>query len=177
MATAPCRIKDSEIIQFPLNPMTWSTSNIMPEFFEYLTEENIKTVVMGVPPLKAPGADMIQNWIWQMVWPRFKNHVHSLFLHITATGLLPSEWKQAKTIMIPKPGKPDYTSASAYRPIVLLLTLSKIYEKLLTKHLSEQVEKNHLLHEGHYGGRPNRSGHEALVHLVSWVKRSGHREE
>lgn len=134
-------------------------------------EESIKAVVLNVPPLKAPGADMLQNWIWQMVWPRVKNHLHSLFLQITATGLIPLAWKRAKTVMIPKPGKSDYASASAYRPIALLLTLSKIYEKLLKKYLSEQVEKNHLLHEGHYGGRPNRSGDEALIHLVSWTKR------
>lgn len=59
----------------------------------------------------------------------------------------------------------------AYRPIALLNTLSKLYEKLLTKHLSEQVEHKRILHEGHYGGRPKKSGHEALTHLVSWVKR------
>lgn len=58
----------------------------------------------------------------------------------------------------------------AYRPIACLNTLSNLYEKLVTKHLLKQVEENRLLHEGHYGGRPNKSGHEALTHLVSWIE-------
>lgn len=73
--------------------------------------------------------------------------------------------------MLPKTGKPDYTAASAYRPIALLNTLSKIYKKLLTKHLSVHVEQQMLLDEGHYGGQPNKSGHEALTHLVSWIRK------
>lgn len=48
--------------------------------------------------------------------------------------------------------------------------MSKIYEKLLTQTLSQQVETNKILHRGHYGGRPNRLSHEATVHLVSWIK-------
>lgn len=139
VATAPCTMAPADVIHFPLETNTRPTEQTMPAFSAYLTEENIKAVIMNTPPLKAPGADLIQNWVWHMVWPRVKHHVHSLFLQITATGLLPQDWKIARTIMIPKPGKPDYTAASAYRPIALLLTLSKIYEKLIKKHLSEQV--------------------------------------
>lgn len=72
--------------------------------------------------------------------------------------------------MLPKPGKEDYTSPASYRPIALLNTLSKAHEKMLTRVLSHQVEKDRILHRGHCGGRPNRSGQEATVHLVSWVK-------
>lgn len=129
--------------------------------------------MLSTPPLKAPGADRLQNWVWQQVWPRVKNHVNNLFLQITATGIIPQDWKTARTIMIPKPGKADYTAASAYRPIALIITLSKFYEKLMTNHLSEQVKSHRMLHEGHYDGRPNKSGHEALAHLVSWKKREG----
>lgn len=142
VATAPCNIERHEVVKFPLSTADRQTDERMPDFFSYITEENIKAVVMNTPPLKAPGADMLQNWVWQMIWPRVKTHVLSLFLQVTATGLIPQDWKTAKTIMIPKPGKADYTAASAYRPIALLLTLSKMYEKMLTKHLSEQVESN-----------------------------------
>lgn len=171
VATAPCRIGESETIDNPLHLSGRTTPNTMPDFFDYLSEENIKTVIMEAPPLKAPGADQLQNWVWQMVWPRVKHHVHSLFLQVTATGLIPQDCKKVKKVIIPKPGKSDYTAASAYLPIALLLTLSKMYKKLYTKHLSEQVEKGRLLHEGNYGGRPNKSGHEALTHLVSWTKK------
>lgn len=147
VATAPCRISEAKTISFPLDTEARPSEPIMTDFFDYLSEENVKAVIFSVPPLKAPGADLIPNWVWQMVWPIVKHHVHTLFLQITANGLIPQDWKVARTIMIPKPGKLDYTAALAYRPIALLLTLSKIYEKLLTKHLSEQVESKQLLHE------------------------------
>lgn len=83
-------------------------------------------------------------------------------MQIAETGFIPQAWEQAQIIMIPKLGKADYTAASAYRLIALLLTLSNIYKKLLTKHLSEPVKQKHMLHGGHYGGGPNKSGHDAL---------------
>lgn len=52
-----------------------------------------------------------------------------------------------------------------------MLTLGKIFEKLLTIHLSAHAERLGILHEGHYGGQPNRSSQEALVHLVPWIKK------
>lgn len=75
-----------------------------------------------------------------------KTHVVFLFKMITINGTIPRLWKTAKTVMLPKPGKSDYTSPASYRPIALLNTLSKIYKKLLTQVLSQQVESNHLLH-------------------------------
>lgn len=171
VATAPCRIDDTEILNFPIHAETRPSETTMPDFISYLTDENIKSVITGSPPLKAPGADKLQNWVWQMAWKQVKTHVSTLFLQVTDLGWIPQDWKQARTVVIPKPGKPDYTAPSAYRPIALLNTLSKLYEKLLTKHLSEQVERQQLLHDGHYRGRPNKSGHEALTHLVSWIKR------
>ncbi|KAG0144811.1 hypothetical protein CROQUDRAFT_8517, partial [Cronartium quercuum f. sp. fusiforme G11] len=75
-----------------------------------------------------PGHDGIQNWVWKSIWTVVKRHVLALFQAISIHGLILCDWKKAKTVMIPKPGKPDYTAPSAYWPIALLNTLSKIYE-------------------------------------------------
>ncbi|GBP98301.1 Probable RNA-directed DNA polymerase from transposon X-element [Eumeta japonica] len=47
----------------------------------------------------------------------------------------PNNWKVAVVKMIPKPGK-DLTKAESYRPISLLPTMSKLFEKLLVTKLS-----------------------------------------
>lgn len=99
-----------------------------------------------------------------------KTHINFLSKMVTMHGIIPSKWKSARTVLLPKPGKSDYTSPSSYRTIALLNTLSKTYEKLLTQILSQQVETNKILHRGHYGGRPNRLRQEATVHPVSWIK-------
>lgn len=46
----------------------------------------------------------------------------------------------------------------------------KIQEKILTTCMSHISESLHVLHQGHYGARPNVSSQEALIHLVLWIK-------
>lgn len=124
-------------------------------------------------PLKSPGPDRIQNWVWALAWDVVTDHVIALFSAITSMGFIPLRWKVARTAMLAKPGKDDYTQLGSYRPIALLNTLAKIYEKALASYMSQVAESNQILHAGHYGARPNRSSQEALVHLVSWVKAQG----
>lgn len=93
------------------------TEPTMPDFFSCLSDENIKSLVMSAPPLKAPGADIIQDWVWKKIWVVVKNHVGILVLHIEDTGLIPQDWKEARTVMRPITSKPDYKAALAYRPI------------------------------------------------------------
>jgi hypothetical protein len=56
----------------------------------------------------------------------------------------------AETIMIPKPGKPPH-DATSYRPISLLLVLSKMFEKLLLKRLKLIIEKKKLFPDHQFG--------------------------
>ncbi|KAG0141593.1 hypothetical protein CROQUDRAFT_51466, partial [Cronartium quercuum f. sp. fusiforme G11] len=97
-------------------------------FLPHLSKENIKTTVSKCPPLKGPGSDKIQNWVWQSIWEQVRVHTQFLFKVITISDLIPMGWEMAVTVMIPKPGKPDYTATSVHCPIALLNTLSKIYE-------------------------------------------------
>jgi hypothetical protein len=46
----------------------------------------------------------------------------------------PLTWKFSEIIMIPKPNKPP-EKVTSYRPISLLPTLSKVFEKILLKRL------------------------------------------
>ena len=170
VATVPCDLSDTLNLTFPIYDGNKLPKEQLPPFLQHITKETVEETLFASSPMKAPGHDRIQNWVWQKVWNLVKNHVIFLFKMITITGIIPNSWKSAKTVMLPKTGKSDYTSPSSYRPMALQNTLSKIYEKLLTKILSQQVETGKLLHRGHYGGRPNRSSQEATVHLVSWIK-------
>jgi len=62
---------------------------------------------------------------------------------INASFLLkyvPQLWKVAEVVMISKPGKPPH-EATSYRPISLLPSISKLFEKLLLKRLKPIVEE------------------------------------
>ena len=53
--------------------------------------------------------------------------------------------------------------ASNYRPISLLASISKIYEKLVHHRLLEYLEKHNVLYGRQYGFRPGRSCEHALL--------------
>ena len=52
-----------------------------------------------------------------------------------STGHWPSHFKESISVIIPKPGKPDYSTPKSFRPIALLNTLGKLFEKMLSTRL------------------------------------------
>ncbi len=46
-------------------------------------------------------------------------------------GHWPGHFKDSVSVVIPKPGKPSYSTPKAFRPIVLLNTLGKLIEKMI----------------------------------------------
>src|SRR5438046_4878495 len=67
------------------------------------------------------------------------------------------------TIVLRKPGNPDYTKPNAYRPIALENTLGKVFESIMADIISYLTETHELLPAQHYGGRPGRSAEDAII--------------
>lgn len=61
--------------------------------------------------------------------PMLTQPFNSLLRHRT----FPAEWKEAKCILIPKPGRADLSMNKNLRPIPLLSCMGKTFEKLLTR--------------------------------------------
>jgi hypothetical protein len=58
----------------------------------------------------------------------------------------PGAWKTAKSILLWKPGKPNYTQVKAWRVISLLNCLGKIIEKLAAGLIVDWCEAQKALH-------------------------------
>lgn len=75
----------------------------------------------------------------------------------------PISWKKAITITLPKPGK-NINEPGNYRPIALLSSISKVYEKIileeLRRHLTDKIRPEQS------GFRANHSTTQQLVSLV-----------
>jgi hypothetical protein len=82
---------------------------------------------------------------------------------------VPKQWKTARIITLRKPGKADYTLQKAFRPISLLLMISKGLEAVVATRLSYMTEKYNLLPVSHIGARPRRSAEQALNVLVEKI--------
>jgi exonuclease III len=89
---------------------------------------------------------------------------HTLAKIITASfeqGIFPQSLKLARVVPIFKAG--SKTDVSNYRPISLLSSISKIYEKLMHNRLVTFLNSNNSLYECQYGFRTGRSCEHALL--------------
>ena len=82
-------------------------------------------------------------------------------------GYFPNSLKKACVTPIFKEG--DKTDINNYRPISVLPTFSKIYEKIVYKQLYEYLERNSYLDNNQYGFRANRSTSHAILNLLQYT--------
>lgn len=137
--------------------------------WEPVTEQEITKTLQRMKKRTAPGEDGIPTLVWFQIWPYISSIVTSIFTASIDLGHYPQQWKVAKIVVLRKPGKSDYTSAAAYRPISLLNTLGKLLEAVVARRLSYYAEKYELLPDTQFGGRPGRTTEQALLVLANAI--------
>ena len=95
----------------------------------------------------------------------FNNKLAQIINFSFEQGVFPKAMKTAKVIPIFKSG--PKTDVSNYRPISLLATFSKIYEKLMHRRITEFMEANSSIFDMQYGFRSGRSCEHALLKAQS----------
>ena len=121
--------------------------------------KNKATLDSKIEPLKI--ASTCQNFVCT-----FGTVVNTSF----AEGTFPKALKTAKVTPIHKGG--SKLDVANYRPISLLGSFSKIYEKLMHRRVLEFLDKNNSLFENQYGFRPGRSCEHALLNAQSSILHS-----
>jgi hypothetical protein len=134
------------------------------------TAEEVSSLLQARKPYKAPGNDRIPNGFLRAMGPKLAEAVAQLANACWALGHLPARFKVARTVVLRKPGKPDYSDPGAWRPIALLNTIGKLIESLMAKRLSQAAEEHKLLPDTQMGARPGRSTETALELLTAQVK-------
>jgi hypothetical protein len=94
-----------------------------------------------------------------------------IFNAILITHHFPTVWKHARVISILKPGK-DPALPSSYRPISLLDTIGKLFEKILLARILHEVNVRGLLRNEQFGFRPEHSTSLQLARLVERITRN-----
>ncbi|KAL4143248.1 hypothetical protein QTP88_005603 [Uroleucon formosanum] len=167
-------IADSLAQQFTLNPgpelpevtnFIRRFTNAAPSSTLHTSPGFVADILSKLPKNRAPGEDLITNTALRLL-PR--NMILALTKILNGCLRLcyfPTAWKRATIISIPKPGK-DPLRPDSYRPIALLSSISKIYEKIillrLQKHISDQIRPEQSAF---------RSEHSTAQQLVKLVER------
>ncbi|PPQ93518.1 hypothetical protein CVT25_005377, partial [Psilocybe cyanescens] len=99
-------------------------------------------------------------------------HVFTILLSLANAclriGHWPKHFKESMSVIIPKPNKPSYSAPKAFRPIVLLNTVGKLIEKMLSNRIQFDGVASDVFHPNQIGGIRQRSTEDAgliLTHM------------
>lgn len=95
-----------------------------------------------------------------------KTAMLELFNRIWNSGTFPEQWKLATVVPIPKPDA-DRSRADGYRPIALLSCLGKVFERMINRRLTTELETNKKLDPRQHAFRPGKGVESHLAHLES----------
>jgi hypothetical protein len=132
-------------------------------FFSPVIEDEVISIIKNMKN-SSPGWDSIPPSLLKKTYIEFvKPLTHTLNLSIIQ-GIFPEELKIAKVIPIYKAG--DQSTFSNYRPVSVLPSFSKIFEKIMYDRIMSFINKNQLLYDYQFGFRKNRSTSMALIKLL-----------
>ena len=133
--------------------------------------EEVQEAIRGLKVSKAPGPNGIPNRALKHLPQRAVSLLVLIFNAILLTHHFPTAWKHARVISILKPGK-DPALPSSYRPISLLDTIGKIFEKILLARILHEVSVRGLMRDEQFGFRPRHSTSLQLARLVERITRN-----
>jgi hypothetical protein len=121
-------------------------------------------------PFKVPGIDGIPNVVLKKCADIVAPYLHSCVVACLKLGYFPKAWREWTTVVLQKPGKPDYAIPKAYRPIALYNTMGKIVSGVVTDIATYLTIRHSILPSHHFGGLPGRTTTDSLLYLTHKIK-------
>jgi len=135
-----------------------------------LTKEEIRLAHSKSSPSSAPGPAGVPYSVWTRVKYSNPAIILELLFPVVTFGYYPPSLKTANRVVLNKPGQASYDSPASFRIIVLLKTISKILERLITVRLSAIAKSKGLLHSNQCGSLPGLSSADACLALTQEMK-------
>ena len=119
---------------------------------------------------KGPGPDELHMKVIKQVAAPISSHLSNIFNKCIADGVYPTNLKFSKCFAIFKGGTLNPNDPVNYRPISVLNSLNKVFERLLHKQLYNYLELNELLPHFQYGYRKNNSTCHAILDFTKEIE-------
>jgi ribonuclease HI/exonuclease III len=133
-------------------------------------DDQITRAIQRMKPHKATKLGTVPNAVFLNNSEELVPHLGPIFRATFNLKVYPEHWAATQTLVLKKPGKPDYTLPNAWRPIVLSDGYARLLNSCLTEDVVMMCEKREILPANHFGGRPGRATTDALHYLVKTVK-------
>ena len=139
-------------------------------FLEPTTEYEISLLIDSLQNKNSSGHDNISNVLLKKIKRSIVEPLCMIFNKSLKEGNFPDKMKTADVIPLYKSkSKDDRTN---YRPISLLLTISKVLEKIMYKRTYGFLERTGQIYEGQYGFRSKHSCENAVQNLLTDIVKS-----
>lgn len=136
---------------------------------DLVSVEEIKKITAKLRPFKAPGCDGIVNILLKNLPDTAYEVMASIFNDCLTRSYWPESFKTAKVMAIPKPGKPR-GNPSSYRPISLLGSTCKLFEKLVHTRLYGFGAEHNIFDPNQFGFRQQHSCSHQVLRVTNWIK-------
>ncbi|GLV40957.1 hypothetical protein CBL_08531 [Carabus blaptoides fortunei] len=127
-----------------------------------IAEQDVASAIASLRNHSAPGEDGISNTLLKQLPNSAITYLTTILNSCLQQGHYPSSWKTAIVIMISKPRK-NLTNPASYRPISLLNTTNKVYERILHQKISSFCQEQNIIPSNQFGFMPNRCVQDAVL--------------
>lgn len=147
--------------------LSHSNSVTSPFVFKPIDPDGIVKIIDSLKSKSTSGHDGISNKVIKSVKHLISKPLSMLINESFSSSTFPDLLKLARVLPLFKKG--DVTQVTNYRPISILSSFSKIFERAIHNQLTDYLMENKLLHPYQYGFRKNHSTELAGLHLVDTI--------
>ena len=131
------------------------------------TSEEIRSLISKLPNKKSSGFDNIDNIILKEIKDCISPKLSEIFNVSMLEGKFPENMKLAEVVPLYKSKEKFFMNN--YRPISLLITISKLLEKVIYKHTYSFLQTTRQLCDSQYGFRQGHLCENAISELVGEI--------
>ena len=135
-----------------------------------LTPQDISDVLKKLKLGKAMGADLINNHVLRELAIELSVPLCNLYNKSLSLSKLPSSWKEANVCVIHKSG--DKSIVSNYRPVSLLCSLEKVFERCVFKYVYNFFLECNTITRYQSGFTPGDSTVNQLAYFYNFISKS-----
>lgn len=135
--------------------------------FTYTSTEEVLKLINNLKPKHSAGHDSISSKLLKKMGTIIAPSLTVIINQSLCTGIFPNKLKIAKVIPLYK--KNDDSQIENYRPISLLSSISKLFERVVFNQLYRYMNENKLLFSSQYGFRKDHSTELAALELIDKI--------
>ena len=154
-------IQNTHFTDYLLNPSMYNFT------FELITEDTTMEILNNLKPKPSCGYDGISTKLLKTCKFEICKPLTLIINQTLSTGIFPDTLKIAKVIPLYKKG--DKALLENYRPISVLPSISKIFERIIFNQINYHFTSHDLYYNGQYGFREKHSTQLAALELIDRI--------